>query len=239
MLAQNTSILKTSILFFLLLFCNVCLLSQQEQRVLENYNQLHVAGNIEIILVNNGTTTADVTIIDGKNTELITSVKNSTLNVSFDNTNETNWNGGSKAKIILGYKEISCIKTSASAKVKMKDDLIKSNEIDIIANSGSLLVLSLDTDRCELNTSSGANVTLSGSTKDFTVSSSSGSIVQADKFMAQIVKANASSGSSLLVNAINSFEAEASSGSNIQYLGDPSIKKIESGQWSNGNISKR
>jgi len=88
-----------------------------------------------------------------------------------------------------------------------------------------------------LSSSSGSDARLSGRAKFFTASSSSGSDINARDLEAQVCKVNVSSGADATVTATDELHANASSGADVRYYGNPKVVDID--ESSGGDVSGR
>ncbi|MRI00070.1 DUF2807 domain-containing protein [Kriegella sp. EG-1] len=135
--------------------------------------------------------------------------------------------GRATKKVYVSLPEISTLKTSSGAHVDAKG-LIKSNKLQIDSSSGSGIAVEVITDNLDIDASSGANITIKGKTQMLNVDGSSGANINTKDLTAKICDADASSGSNISVNVIKSLTADATSGGNIKYTGDPTVKKNKS-----------
>jgi hypothetical protein len=83
-------------------------------------------------------------------------------------------------------------------------------------------------DEVEADTSSGADIQLSGEANLFNADASSGSGIRARDFAVKTCYADASSGADIDLNVSESLTADASSGADISYTGDPSVQQHKS-----------
>jgi hypothetical protein len=138
-------------------------------------------------------------------------------------------------KVFITAPEINNIKASAGSEVTVMDNLSSTQKIRLQVSSGSNIKTALDAPEVIAESSSGAEMTLSGRTKDLRAESSSGSTIQAKELMSENSYVTSSSGSSASVHASLNLEAKASSGSNITYRGGANVKKTVS---SGGEVEK-
>ena len=100
----------------------------------------------------------------------------------------------------------------------------------LYASSGSHLTAenSIKSDKLEIDASSGANITLSGTAQEVYVDGSSGANIKAKDLMTSQCNADASSGANVSIHVSDNLTADASSGGNIVYKGNPSVQKNKS-----------
>ncbi len=175
---------------------------------------------------------ADNDIID----KIITKVEGGVLKIYVKQNNWFNWSGNEKRKAYVTVKELKSIDASAGSDVKSENNL-KGDDLKVSASSGSDLTLDLFCKNLKVDTSSGSDAKLSGKVKYLTASSSSGSDLDARNLESVICKVSVSSGSDATVNVSEELEASASSGGDIDYYGNPSVKNID--ESSGGDVSHK
>ena len=211
-------------------------LSEKESRILGNFTDLEVAGNIIVTLIPSSENKADITILKGEIDDLITEVSGNTLEIKFKKTGKK-WNnsGNKKADIKLYFTELKEIDISAGARIS-GNDVIKAASFELEASSGSSCSIQLETTKLEVNVSSGASVTLKGMATKQNVDISSGASYKAGKLETEMTTIEVSSGGSGTVWATKEFVADASSGGNVKYKGEPKKTNIDAGKFSGGSI---
>ncbi len=198
-----------------------------------NFTEIDVSGGFEVE-IKKGTTQklrveADDNIID----DIETRVEGNRLKIKLrDGFNLHD----AHMKIFITAPSITSINSAASAQVETIDDLSAEETIRFKASSGSSIKAGLNAPAVTADASSGAQIDLSGRTKNFTVEGSSGSSVAADNLLSENTTAQTSSGATLDVHASVSLTAKASSGGSVNYRGAASVVKKES---SGGSIDKK
>lgn len=113
---------------------------------------------------------------------------------------------------------------------------INTDKLILESSGGAEIELNVETDELIGEASSGAGIELSGKSLSVDLSVSSGSDADAERLLANDVRAQASSGGSINVQPILSLDARASSGGSIRYSRVPKrLTKLES---SGGSISE-
>ncbi|MEO9893877.1 head GIN domain-containing protein [Aurantibacter sp.] len=135
--------------------------------------------------------------------------------------------GRATKKVFVSLPEITALKSSSGAHMDA-EGLIKSDELDINSSSGSSIEAEVATNDLDIDASSGANLTITGKTQMLSVDGSSGANINTKDLQSKICDADASSGSNISVNVMESLTADATSGGNIRYDGDPTVKKNKS-----------
>ena len=94
--------------------------------------------------------------------------------------------------------------------------------------SGAVLKIEVTANEIEIDASSGAHLNISGSANDAIVDVSSGGSINARDLQTKNCNAEASSGGHVKIQVSHSLFADASSGGNISYSGDPTVEKKKS-----------
>lgn len=96
------------------------------------------------------------------------------------------------------------------------------------ASSGSSLTITdLQTDDFEIDASSGATITISGTCNNLEAEASSGSSVSAVDFQCKTADVDASSGASIDVFASEEGRSDPSSGASVTIYGNPAVQEAE------------
>lgn len=144
---------------------------------------------------------------------------------------------GSKLLKVYYTKPLSGYKTSSGSSLS-SNEKITVESLNIKTSSGSFLKLNIKTKDAEIKTSSGSSVELEGTAINFNSKSSSGSALNAKDLVVKNAKMKTSSGSSAIVDVKEYLEANTSSGSSIEYYGNPKKTKLKQ-SISGGEITKR
>ncbi len=162
---------------------------------------------------------ADDNLQDG----IVTKVVNGTLQI---NSLYDNYKNVTSKKIIIQMPVISGLETNSGASLVTKNTL-KSNNIVLKSSSGSSLDATVEADKISLESSSGSSLNVNGKSLDAETASSSGSTIDAKDLLANNITSQSSSGSTTIVHPIVSLNADASSGSSIEYVKVPQKISIE------------
>ncbi len=135
--------------------------------------------------------------------------------------------GRATKKVRVSLPEITALNSSSGANLRTESN-IKANEIEIDASSGAFIELDLLAQEINVEASSGANLHLSGSVQKAFISGSSGANINAKDLVAEECNAGASSGANIGINVSRSLTADAGSGGNISYSGNPNVQKKKS-----------
>lgn len=163
---------------------------------------------------------------------IITEVKDGVLHIY---SKKNIWSSKSR-KVYVTALSINEIEVSSGAEV-ISENTIKSEDFKIRATSGSDVRLQLNVDNLSCSTTSGADARLRGTAKSFTAKSTSGSNIKAQELEAETCNAKVTSGADVYVNVTQSLQANATSGGDIKYIGNP--KKVQKNSSSSGSIHNK
>lgn len=104
---------------------------------------------------------------------------------------------------------------------------IKFNKLNIVCNSGSDADIQLDGNEINCECNSGSDITLSGNVEVLKIDVNGGSDVEAYKLKAKDVYIHATSGSDAEIYADRKLFVRASSGSDVDYKGNPNPIDVE------------
>lgn len=182
-------------------------------------------GNSEEVIVE-----ANEDIID----DLITETDNGVLKIYMKKN--LNWNWNKTRKVYVTAKDLDLIDASSGSDVESKGTL-QCQTLKIDASSGSDIDLDLNVNELFVKISSGSDAELKGVANYLKASSSSGSDLDAVELKTKVCEVSASSGSDVNVFVTESIKADASSGGDIRYSGNPAQKEID--ESSGGDVCKR
>ena len=142
----------------------------------------------------------------------------------------------SSKKVIVTFKDVSKI-TSTSGSDLVSTNTIETDHLELNSSSGSDMKLDINTSSLNCNASSGSDLKLSGKTDTFTAKATSGSDIKAANLMAQSSHVSVNSGADITVNTSKELIANANSGGDIKYYGNPEIVNKNGGP--SGSIKKQ
>jgi len=209
-----------------------------ENRNVKNFNGIKVSTGIDLYITMGNSEEVKIVADDDIIDDIVTEVKNGTLHIYQEKDNNWfSWGGFNKTrKAYVTVKQLESIDASSGSDVRSENTL-KGDKLDIEASSGSDVNLDLVYKNVSLKTSSGSDAKLTGKAKYFTASASSGSDIVARDFETEKCRVSASSGSDATVNVSDELEANASSGADIRYYGNP--KSRDTDESSGGDVSGR
>ncbi|UKJ07735.1 head GIN domain-containing protein [Solitalea lacus] len=208
---------------------------QTETRNVSGFHGIKVSAGIDVYITQGTTEKVTVTADDDVIGKIKTVVKNGVLEIYEEKSSWSSWSWNNQTrKVYVTAKDLNSIVASSGSDVSSTNQ-IKANKLFTEASSGADLKLNLNVNELICETSSGSDAELSGTAKSFNVKSSSGSDVDAYKLTSTICVAQASSGSDIDITVTQQLTADASSGGDISYKGNP--KNVKKNESSGGDIS--
>jgi len=137
---------------------------------------------------------------------------------------------------MVTFKDVIKI-TSTSGSDVISNNTINADYLELDSSSGSNMNLNVNTSTLTCNSSSGSDLKLSGKTERLIAEASSGSDIKAANLIAESSQVKAASGADITVNTVKELTANANSGGNIKYYGNP--EKVNISDAPSGSIEKR
>lgn len=206
---------------------------QLENRTLDaSFNAIKASQGLEVYLTQ-GNEESIVIEADENLLKLIkTEVKNDELRIY----TERNIGYASSKKIMVTFKDVSKISSSSGSDV-VSTNTINADYLELNTSSGSNMKLNVNTKTLSCDSSSGSDLIVSGNTEKLSANASSGSDIKASKLLAISSEVEASSGADISVNTAKELTADANSGGDIKYYGNPD--KVNKSDSPSGRISKQ
>lgn len=196
------------------------------------FKGLEVSGGFVVEIKNGPTENVVIEADDNLLKYIEVKVVDNELRVRLQNINVSD----AHLKLFITAPEINNVDASGGSEIIVKDALKSAGKIIVKASSGSNIKTALDAPEIKADVSSGGELTLSGRTKDFHATSSSGSSLTASELLSENSYVNVSSGANAHVYASVSIDASASSGGNISYKGAATV--INKAESSGGEVKK-
>jgi len=203
----------------------------KERKPQDLFSGIIVSTGIDVFVSQENTNS--ITVVADKNLHdiIITEVQNGILKIYSD---KNIWKAKAK-KVYVTIENLALLKATSGSVVR-SETIIKTNKISITATSGANINIEVEVDNLETNTTSGADLIISGTAINHASSATSGSAIDAYNLKSEHVIVKATSGADIQTYASKKIEARATSGGAIYFKGNPAVvhKKTTSG----GSISK-
>lgn len=239
--------MKTTKLFSITLFCSLLSLSaivqasqsgnSRQTRKVEAFHGISVSSGIELFLTQKDQQEVRVEADDEDMENLVTKVEDGILKIYMKNNSWFNmdWSSTSR-KVYVSFKNLDWLQASAGSDV-VSQGVLNLDKLDVNASSGSDIELELNASEVSAESSSGSDISLKGKGLSIRANASSGSEINAGDFQAKRCHADVSSGSDIRVYVTEELDANASSGGDIGYAGNPAHKDIN--ESSGGDVHSR
>jgi len=235
-------IIIISIISFLLLSCNFSMnlgpgvdgngnVVTEERTISPDFNEINVSQGLDVYISQSDAVGLSVEADENLQDLIMTDVENSILRIY---TKENIRRAQSK-KIILSIETISAIKATSGSDVYSSNTISLSN-LDLHATSGADITLDVITDILECKSTSGSDIKVTGTTTNFMAEATSGSDIDASNLKAEISNVKATSGADISVHTSKELTANATSGGDVKYSGNP--KKVNKSDNSAGSVKQ-
>ena len=232
------TISKISIILLVLITTTSCFLdgikgnrnvATEQRNISSDFMAIDASQGIDVILTIGESVSLSVEADENLHDIIITEVKNGTLHVYAD---KNIWNAKSR-KVHVTAPSINEVHADSGAEVISKNTIV-AEDFSVSATSGSDVRLALNVTNLTCKTTSGADARLKGKAINFTASSSSGSDIKAQGLESEICNVKVSSGADVYVNVTEKLDANATSGGDIKYTGNP--KSVKQNASASGSI---
>ena len=204
----------------------------EEVRNLEGFDEIEVSRGMNVYITQ-GSPAKVVVIADSNLHDVIeTDVDGDVLKVSVN----TNIRSAEEKKVMITVEKLTHIKSYSGANIYSQNQLM-SEDLELLASAGSNITLEINAGRLRAKCSAGSNLHLSGIAKESDLEVNSGANLKAEELKSVRCRMRASSGGNVYASVEEELDAEASSGGNIFYYGQPPSTEINSS--SGGNVNHR
>lgn len=234
-------IIVTTVLAALLVSCNFDMnfgvkgdgnVTTTNREINGDFNAIEVSRGLDVYLTQGDEEGIRVQADENLQEIIIVEVENGVLNIYA----EDNISSAASKKIMVNFKNIERISTSSGSDV-ISTNVISAEKLEIYTSSGSDVELEVEVENLICESSSGSDIKLSGRTNTFRAEASSGSDIKAANLKAVKTRAEANSGADITVNTSQELTANANSGGDIKYYGNP--EKVEKNDGPSGSIRKQ
>lgn len=209
----------------------------RQTRQVSGFHGVSVSSGIDLYLTQKNTEEVVVEAESDDLDKIITEVEGGILKIYIKEKSwlSINWNNDPR-KVYVSFKNLDKLDASAGADV-VSQGVLKLEELDLDASSGSDVKLELEASDISAESSSGSDINLKGKSSTLYVNASSGSDINAGELQTKECRASVSSGADIRVNVSEKLDANASSGGDIAYSGNPKTKDIN--ESSGGDVRGR
>lgn len=162
---------------------------------------------------------------------VVTEVSGGTLKVSVDNGSYNSV----EIKVYVTFVEVNKLMVNSGGNIFSKD-VIKTSKLSLSATSAGTIEIQAEVDHLEANAGSAGEILLKGKAETVNIEASSAGEVDAYELVANVVKVFAGSGGSAKVNVVKEIEANAVTGADIRFRGNPERSNTSSS--TGGSVKK-
>jgi hypothetical protein len=204
----------------------------KETRKVESFDGIKASAGINVFLFQGDEEKVVVEADENLHDCIKTEVKGSTLHCYID----CNIHFSKQMNVYVNYKTLNKINASSGSDVS-GETLLKTGMLNVEVSSGADVKIEVDAQSVYCNVSSGSDATLKGKAGKFEGSASSGADIKANELTVNTCEASASSAGDIRITVTERIKANASSGGDITYYGNPEIEHIE--ESSGGDVTRR
>lgn len=204
----------------------------KDRKVLESFSTIKASEGLDVYLTQSSEEGVTVEADENLHELILTDIENGVLKI------HTKQNiGKAKAKKIhVSFKNVSAISATSGSDVN-STNTISSEELELKTTSGSDMSLEVNTTVLNCKSTSGSDLRLSGKTQKLIAEATSGSDINARDLKAESSHVEVTSGADITVNTSKELTANATSGGDIKYYGNPEI--VTKNNSSSGSIREQ
>jgi hypothetical protein len=204
---------------------------QTETRNVGSFRGVKAAEGIDVYLKHGETESLKLEVSGTSAANVITEVTGSYLKIHMKDGNYKS----KTVKVYVTYVEVDKLSASSAASI-YSEGVITAKDLNLSSSSAGSIEINFEATTVDASASSAGEIDLKGKTKTLTVDASSAGEIDAYDVEAEVVRAEASSGASLKVNATKELDGNASSGGSVRYRGNPA--KTTTNSSSGGSVKK-
>lgn len=234
-----TRIVVTNIIGILMMSCNFSMnfgegvdgngnVISANRTISSDFETIKVSQGLELFITQAKDISLQIEADENLHEIIMTEIENDILR----NYTTKNIRRASARKIMLSFKDISAIKATSGSEVS-STNTIETDKLELNTTSGSDITLNVKTESLNCHATSGSDIRVSGYTKKLTAEATSGNDIHASELKSEISKAKATRGADISLNTSKELTARATSGGDIRYTGNPeTINKSDSSSGS-------
>jgi len=141
-----------------------------------------------------------------------------------------------KMNVYVNFKTLNKINASSGSDV-FGETVINAERLDLDVSSGAEMKVEVNATHIKCNASSGSDAIVKGTASSFKAEASSGSDINAENLTVKSCDASASSAGEIKITVTEQITADASSGGDVRYYGNPKNERIN--ESSGGDVSRK
>ncbi|MCB9297572.1 MAG: DUF2807 domain-containing protein [Lewinellaceae bacterium] len=196
----------------------------QDERKLDYFDAITVAGDVELILTPGEEARAVITAEGVSEDDVTLYIKGKTLKIQLI---EGLFQGDDHARVEVTYQQLRALKASAGAKA-FATAPVTGDQLDLRASSGAQMELAVKVNSLVATATEGAVINMEGIAETQEVAVSTGGQYRGLDLQCERTYVKANTGGQAEVVANKSLDASANTGGQIDYAGDPEEKNTRS-----------
>ncbi|MCB0588411.1 MAG: DUF2807 domain-containing protein, partial [Phaeodactylibacter sp.] len=196
----------------------------QDERKLDYFDAITVAGDVELILTPGDEARAVITAEGISEDDVTCYIKGKTLKIQLI---EGLFQGGDHARVEVTFQQLRALKASAGAKASATAP-VTGDQLDLRAGSGAQIDLAVEVNSLVATATEGAMIKIEGSTETQEVTVATGAQYMGLDLQCDRTYVKANTGGQAEVVANKTLDANANTGGQIDYTGDPEEKNTRS-----------
>lgn len=204
----------------------------EKERNVGEFDEIKVTTGMNVWITQGEKTKVVVVADENLHDVILTEVSGKTLKVYTDS--RIKW--AKEKKVLITVNNLDKISSSAGSNV-YSDGILNFEDLDVSSSSGSNVILDVYSKDLSVSASSGSNANFKGNVYKLELDASSGANLKAGGLEASFCDVEVSSGANVHITVLKEINANASSGGNVIYYGNP--EKIDIKKSSGGNITKK
>lgn len=214
----------SKIAFVLAFFFALSNAFSQDERTLDYFDAISVAGDVELVLIPGEEARAVITTEGISEDDVSVFIKGKTLKIQLI---EGLFQGNEHARVEVTYQQLRALKASAGAKASSTAP-ITGDQLALRASSGAQMELAVEVNSLEASVSEGGVINIEGNTETQDITASTGGQYRGLDLQCSRTYVKANTGGQAEVVANKRLDASANTGGQIDYTGDPEEKNTRS-----------
>jgi hypothetical protein len=235
-LSKLTIIVVTTVLFS---SCAIDMLNRvtgnknvvtQDRKINDDFTSIKVSTGLDLYITQSNNVSLRVEADENLHDIIITEIKNGVLKVYSE---KNIWKAKAR-KVYVSVKDLEELSATSGSDIYTENTLRVSN-LNVMTTSGADARITVNAENITTSSTSGSDIKIMGTTVNHTASATSGSSINSFGLKSQNVIAKVTSGANIDVYALESIDAVATSGGDIDYKGNP--RQVNKKSTSGGSIS--
>ena len=198
---------------------------QRHSRALTGFDSIEVGGGIDLFVRTGGGFAVEVQASEEDAAKVVTEIVGKTLQINRKSSFGFFHGGGDLGSVHVTLPALVSLDASGGSDVNA-EGTISSDNLRVVASGGSDVTIDVAAGVLDIEASGGSDMRVSGSARSARVESSGGSDLNASALNVDEAEVESSGGSDLRIAVRQKIAGDASGGSDITYIGQPSSVNV-------------